>query len=271
MKNGIVIMLMCFIGNLSAQPLKSYFKGEKLYCPTESVEAMELFKTGIKTLHLNTSLNKNYLDKTADIFFRAYQLDTTFCDAAFFTGYTYRLMDSKNSLVFYYMADSLANNKSVEFKINLANEALKFDKEYGVKLARKKYLEVVNFFPDDPEGYYGMAFTSIIIGDVKDGLENINMSIYKYLENSMNVNDDVYFLKAILLTMNGYYYESIDLFKESVNYKNNDQYKTYYALSLLKISEKNNDIKMKKKAQKLYKKIKNKDALTDDIRKSFSY
>ncbi len=243
-----------------------YFEGKQLYCESENPEAIRLFNIGIETLHLNTSLNKKFLKRTSDVFFKAYQTDTTFCDAMFFTGYTLRLLNDKNAMVCYYMADSLANNKSIEFKVNLATEGLRFGNEEGVKIARKKYDEITKFFPENPEGYYGVALTSTMIGDIENGLNNIDIAIEKY--NSENV--DALFLKAVLLTLNARHEESLNYYeKVKGNFKKDDNFNGNYALSLYEVAKANNDEKMMKLAQKHYKKVKNKNELTEQTRMKF--
>jgi len=261
----LTIIILFFIAS-NAQSQSDYFEGKRLYCESENQEAIRLFNIGIETLHLNTSLNKKFLKKTSDVFFRAYQTDTTFCDAMFFTGYTLRLLNDKNALVFYYMADSLANNKSIEFKMNLATESLRFENDEGVKIARKKYNEITEFFPESPEGYYGIALTSTMIGDVDNGLKNIDTAIEKY-----NVeNKDALFLKSVLLTLNARHEESLGYYnKIKGSFKKDDNFNGNFALSLYEVAKTNNDEKMMKLAQKHYKKIKNKNELTEQMQNKF--
>ena len=99
----------------------------KLTLTQKNIEAKKFFDIGIETLHLNSTLNKKFLIKTRDVFLRAYEIDSTFCDAIFFAGYTSKLIaeDRKFPLACYYIADSLSSNKSTEFKVNLAAEGLK--------------------------------------------------------------------------------------------------------------------------------------------------
>ncbi len=260
----ITLILTLLFSNIYSQ--SEYFEGKQLYCESENPEAIRLFNIGIETLHLNTSLNKKFLKRTSDVFFRAYQTDTTFCDAMFFTGYTLRLLNDKNAMVCYYMADSLANNKSIEFKVNLATESLRFGNDEGVKIARKKYDEITKFFPENPEGYYGVALTSTMIGDIDNGLENIDIAIKKYsIENK-----DALFLKAVLLTLNSRHEESLNYYeKVKGEFKKDDNFNGNYALSLYEVAKTNSDEKMLKLAQKHYKKVKNKNELTEQMRMKF--
>lgn len=265
-KTKFFIVIILFLIASNAQSQSDYFKGKHLYCESENPEAIRLFNIGIETLHLNTSLNKKFLKKTSDVFFRAYQTDTTFCDAMFFTGYTLRLLNDKNALVCYYMADSLSNNKSIEFKMNLATESLRFGNDEGVKIARKKYNEITEFFPENPEGYYGIALTSTMVGDIENGLNNINIAIEKYKSE----NIDAIFLKAVLLTLNARHEESLNYYeKVKGHFKKDDNFNGNFALSLYEVAKTNNDEKMMKLAKKHYKKVKNKNELTEQMRGKF--
>ena len=246
---------------------QNYFEGKNLYCKSENPRAMELFNTGIETLYLNKTLDKKYLKITADVFFRAYQTDTTFCDAIFFSGYTKRLLNDKYALTCYYYADSLANNKSIEFKTNLAAEALRFGNEASFKIARRKYNELIEYFPESPEGYYGFAITSPMFGDIEKGLENLNIAIEKYRKTNSELKNDVIFLKGILLTLNKRYEEGLDFLEKSYSsYKKDENFKIHYSLCLLKVSEIKNDEKMKQKALKHYEKIENKEQIPKNIK-----
>ncbi|GGD99997.1 tetratricopeptide repeat protein [Planktosalinus lacus] len=264
--------LILFLINIYFCFGQDYFEGKNLYCGSSNPEALKAFNAGIELLHLNSSLDKKTLNKTADVFFKAFKIDSTFCDAAFFTGYTMRLMNDKDALVFYYMADSLAQNKASVFKSNLAAEAMRFGNVEGLKLARKKYEELMEYFPENPEGYYGIALTSPMIGDLKNGLNCINTAISKYLKMNHKVNDDVYFLKGVLLTLNEKYEEGIKyLEKAKSTFKNDENFKIHYSLCLLKISQMNNDLKMRKKAKKIFNKIKNKNEIPEFIRQQLIF
>lgn len=250
---------------------QNYFLGKKLYCETENVKAKELFDTGIETLYLNTSQNKKYLSMTADVFYRAYKLDNTFCDAIFFAGYTSSLIgERKTALACYYVADSISNNKSLEFKVNLAAEALKIGNEFGMKLARKKYNELIQYFPESPEGYYGFAITSPEFGDYEKGLENLNIAIEKY--SYSNPHNDLNFIKGILLTLNKRYDEALSFLEKSEKeFKKDFNFKIHYSLCLLKVSESLKDEKMKEKALKIYNKIENKEQIPEELKKLFVF
>jgi tetratricopeptide (TPR) repeat protein len=165
------------------------------------------------------------------------------------------------------LADSLAKNKSIEFKSNLAAAAFRIQSPNGMKLARKKYNEIIEYFPASPEGYYGFAITSPEIGDVDKGLENINIAIEKYYSNYQPIKDDVYFVKGILLTLNKKYEAGLEyLERVHSTYKKDENFKMHYSLCLLKISELKNDDKLKRKASKVYDSIEHKDEIPKEVK-----
>lgn len=261
----ILCSLLVFIVFNSAVA-QNYFEGTNLYCKSGNSEALKKFNGGIEILKLNYDLNPKYLAINTNIFFDAVKIDKDFCDAYFFIGYTLRLQNKLDlALKYYLIADTLSQNKSIEFKQNLAVTALILGKD---KLSRKKYSEIVNYFPENPEGNYGVALTSTMIGDVENGLENINIAINKHRKiYGQKINNDFLFLKGILLTLNKKYEESLEYFEKTHStYKNDENFNINYSLSLLKVSELRNDEKMKNKAKKLYDKIEHKENISKEIK-----
>lgn len=260
-----IILILSFsiltMTNIYSQSSYSdYFLGKRTYCskPSDS-KSIELFDLGIKCIH-----NNLYLGSAAEIFQKLIKTDSTFCDAYFWAGYTFRLSNmNKEAVTFYYIADSLAQNKSIEFKQNLATTSMLIG---AVDLSRKKFKEMIEFFPESPEGYYGIALTSTMIGDFLYGLENIEIAEKKYNYS----NKDSKFLKAILLNLNGKFQESLTYFEDiKGKFSKDDNFNGHYALSLFEVGELNNDEKMIKLAKKHYNKVKNKADLTNEIRAKF--
>lgn len=268
MKKTLFILLILNTNFIFSQ---NYFEGKNLYCKSENPEAIKLFNVGIETLYLNRSLDRKYLDMTSKAFFQAYKKDTTFCDALFFTGYTLRLLNDKNALPYYMLADS-SYNKSIEFKTNLAAECLRYANEKTIPIARKKYTEIINLFPENPEGYYGFAVTSTFLGDYEKGLENINTAIQKYIVTNPKLKNDVLLLKGILLSLNKRYEDALPFLENVLStYKKDFNFRIHYSLCLLKVSELKKDEKMKQKAQKIYEKIEEKNQIPDDIKQSLVF
>lgn len=237
-----------------------YFNGENLYCKSTNPRANELFKLGLDIIKLNSSLDEEYLKKARNIFFDAYKLDTNFCDALFFVGYSFRLANDRRAFAFYIMADSLANNRSLEFKINLAFEGIRMGSEKSIAISRKTYLNIIKYFPQSPEGYYGYAITSPTIGDYDKGLENLEIAIKKYEEQEKELRKEVFFIKGVLLAFNKNYEQGLENLENAFSeFKKDENFKTYYSLCLLKVSELKNDQKMRERAKKFYDKIENKE------------
>lgn len=253
--------LLISITFLVSYPLfsQNYFNGKKLYCTTNK-EALELFNSGIKVLHLNSDLNQKYLDKNIDLFAKAILADTNFCDAYFFTAYTLSLKGNLDlAWALYFRANELSPKPSNEFLMNLAITSLRIGQD---SIARKSYEDMILHFPKSSEGYFGVALTSPLIGDYNNGLNNIEIAISKTLNAKQKVKPDMLFIKAVMLTLNEKYLESIEFFeKVKSKYDDDENFKIHYSLSLLKVSEINKDNKMKDKAKKMYAKIKNKNEI----------
>ncbi|MFA7616950.1 MAG: hypothetical protein WBF83_12745 [Moheibacter sp.] len=254
----LLIVLIIFTPKLFSQ--SDYLLGHRTYCKfPDSERVKEIFPLGIECAQRNI-----YLGSAAQIFAEVIKIDSTFCDAYFWGGYVFRLSNmNKEAAAMYYMADSLAQNKSIEFKQNLATVSMIIGAD---NLARRKFEEMKEYFPESPEGFYGVALTSTVIGDVEYGLENINTAEEKHY----GPNPDIQLLKAILLTLNEKFPESIPYY-ENVERKFSklDQFNGNYALSLYETGILNNDEKMLKLARKHYNKIKNKDELTNEMRNRF--
>ncbi|MBL1219174.1 MAG: hypothetical protein D8M59_16980 [Planctomycetes bacterium] len=174
----------------------------------------------------------------------------------------------EEATVYYYMADSLSNNKSIMFKLNLAATSAYTGR---FQLARDKFVEIVEHFPESPEGYYGIATTAMSLGDFENGLKNINIALSKYNSNNQQIGHEVYLSKAILLTLSGKFEESLSVYEEiNGRLKKDDNYLVHYAYSLKKVGQKKNDKKVLKKAYMLYRKVKDKSVLSDEIKAEFS-
>lgn len=246
--------------NTSLYSQTDYFLGKRTYCdmPSDS-KTKELFDLGIDCI------KQNYAIGAANkIFQDLFKKDKSFCDAYFFAGYTFRLSNmNKEAVIMYYIADSLSQNKSIEFKQNLATTSMLVGK---IDLSRKKFKEITTYFPESPEGYYGLALTSTEIGDFDYGLENIKIAETKY----QSENQDAQFLKAILLSLNNNHKESIEYFeKVQSKFSKDDNFNGTYALSLYEVGILTNDEKMLKKAKKHYEKVKDKSGLTEYIKSKF--
>ena len=259
MKN-IILTLSCLVQITLFGQQSDYFNGKRTYCdkPTDE-RSLKIFDLGIETIKRNTNIGAGN-----QIFHELIQKDSTFCDAYFFAGYTYRLSGmNKEAVVYYYMADSLAQNKSIEFKQNLATTSMMVGL---TDLSRKKFEEITEYFPNSPEGYYGVALTSTEIGDYNNGLVNIDIAINKYQKD----NKDAQFLKAILLTLNSKHQEALAYYEKVESaYRRDDYFNGNYALSLYEVSKLTDDDSMMKKAKKHYRNVKNKNELTSYIKDKF--
>lgn len=257
----IIIFLICLFSQVNAQSeFTKKFDFNSTTCKfPDSERAKQIFPLGIECIKKNI-----YMGSVAEIMTEMIKIDSTFCDAYFWAGYALRKSEmNKEAVAMYYMADSLAQNKSFEYKQNLATTSMIIGAN---DLARKKFEEIKEYFPNSPEGFYGIALTSTMIGDVDYGLENVNIAEKKYGQP----NSDTQLLKAILFTLNGKHEDSLPHYEKVKNKFNKlDHFNGNYALSLYEVGTKNNDEKMQNLAQKHYNKVKNKNELTEYVRNKF--
>ncbi|WP_297334557.1 tetratricopeptide repeat protein [Flavobacterium sp.] len=265
-----ILAIVALLSVLTVKGQQSYFDGKSLVCGSNNETALERMTFGLVLLRNNYDNSNDTYRKSTRLFIDAIEKDTLCCDAYFLAGYSLRLQNQwKEALTFYYVADSLSGNQSSLFKLNMAVAAM----NVGLTdLARKKYNEMVRFFPKDPEGFYGVALTSLFIKDFDNGLLAIERAIQNYKIARKPVNDDANFLKAMLLSHAGKYELAKEYFEQIKDtFKDRDQYNAYYSYTLVKLSEQQNDEKLLKKAMKIYNKINNKDEIPDDIADAFNF
>lgn len=254
----LLSVLLCLINIRAQQNQTDYFLGKRTYCKQPDNERVnKIYPLGIRAVQ-----QKSYLGAAFNIFAEVIETDNDFCDAYFWAGYTLKLSnEQEKAVIFYHAADSLAQNRSIEFKQNLATLAMKVGR---MSFSRTKFKEMTEYFPESPEGYYGIGLTSLFIEDYKNGLENINIA-----ENKYNIpNKDAQSLKAVLLTFNEKYEEAIPYFeKVESDFKKDDIFNGCYALSLQKIGMKNSDEKMIQNSKKYYERVQNKEGLPELIKK----
>lgn len=254
-----IVIIFLFIISILGFAQDTYFLGKTNYCTPQKPESKKNFNTAILALQF-----PKYYGGTTNMLFKTIEEDKEYCDAYFMAGYLLRLQNmDKESIAMYYMADSLAQNKSPIFKMNLAVTAFRLG---AMDLSRKKYKELITYFPENPEGYYGIANTSIVIGDFDNGLSNLKLAEKLYKEQS-GVKKDVKYLFGILYTLKEDYKTALPHLDEVYStYKKDDGYLATYALTQMKVGVDNNDDNLKKKAKKSYEKIKNINKIPEDLK-----
>jgi len=260
MRKLLLCLLFTICYSAFSQTDYAYFTGKETFCEFENKEDKKRYKQALLLLQ-----SPQHWNTATKVFYDLTKKDSTSCDAYFFVGYTLRLQNKfKEATAYYYVADSLSNNKSLIFKQNLATTATYSG---AVSLGREKFNEIVEYFPGSPEGYYGIATSSIFIGDFENGLKNIDRAISIYNRKKISLGSDVYLTKALLLTNLKRFRESLIFFKKTNGkIKRIDDYRLHYAYSLKKVGEMDKDKKLLKKAAKLYAEIEDKAIVKDDVR-----
>lgn len=250
-----------------AQEEPSYSIAE-LACSTDNKEIIDLYETGFSALQKTT-----YYNTAGRIFFQIIQQDKSLCDAYYYTGIALTKQDKDDAAYTYlYYADSLATQPQMPFKIALAESALRIG---NVGLARKKYEEIKQFFPERPEGYYGLSLTATSVGDLVEGLVNTDRTLAKY-KNTGNLTpereQEIYFIKAILLRMNTQYDKAIEFFEKSKElFGTTTDYLANYALATYELYKQTREEKWKRESQQALEQIHDKEALKEDFLLQFIY
>lgn len=260
------ILLLCIIFSIDlcyGQTAHDYFSGDDPHCEFQNDEDRNLFKLGLEGLQF-----KSLIPQAGLVFMSLIKKDSTQCDAYFMVGYTLRLQNKfKEATMFYYLADSLSPKKSLLFKQNLAAAASNIGR---FDIAAKAYNDIITYFPDSPEGYYGMANTSIFTGNFENGMIHIDQAFLKYKIHNIKIGNEVYLTKAILLSRTNRQEESLVFFEQvSGQLTKQDLYKLHYAFSLKKVGTIHQDEKMIKKAHKLYDKISDTSMIPEDMALAF--
>lgn len=255
-----LLIILTLIISIKGICQDSYFLGKTNYCTPEKADSKERFQGAIELLNV-----PKYYPATTIALLKTVKEDPKYCDAYFLAGYYARLQDlHKEALVLYYAADSLAQNNAPIFKQNLAIEYMRFGK---VDKARKKYEEMTKYFPTNPEGFYGIGNTAIVLGDYDAGLKNLKIAEDLYKKEG-GVKKDVKFMYGILYALKEDYKSGLPYLDEVYSqYKKDDGYLALYALSMLKNAKENNDASLEKKGRKFYDKIKDSKNIDTEISK----
>ncbi len=265
-----LIIYFLFLGILNAQnQTESYiYESIKFECPTENDTIKALYKSAFEALN-----TPKYINTAGKIFFNILQIDKSLCDAYFFTGIALTQQEKHQAaLSYYYYADSLATNNNSVFKEELAQAALRVN---NVGLARKKYEEIIKYFPEDPDGYYGLGLTATTLGDSEEGLKNLEIAEQKYLsEQSWTVQrkNEVWLMKAILLTMEERYKEAIDYFERCEDtFGELEDFNANLALSAYHLYQEKNDEQWKKRCLEALQKLQDKEKLKESFLAIFKF
>lgn len=239
-----------------------------LVCTTANQEILDLYTTGFAALE-----KTEYYNTAGRIFYQITQMDNKLCDAYYYTGLSLTKQDKDAAAYTYlYYADSLSTEPILHFKIALAESALR---NGNVGLARKKYEEVKQYFPKHPEGYYGLALTATSIGDIVEGLVNTDRALAKYKTAGGLTKDkeqEIFFIKAILLRMNAQYEKAIEFFDQSKDkFGVTTDYLANYALTTYELYLITKNEKWKKDSQEALKQLQDLTELKEGFLEHFVY
>jgi len=260
MKRLLLLLAILLVQLTTAQ---EYFGTKKVYCPLANESDIALFNAGLDGLKhpkkYEASL-KNYL--------KIIESQPNACDAYFMVGYFYKLKNQQDLALRYFTnADSLAQNKSIEFKQYVACGYFASNK---IALAKTKFQEIITYFPESPEGYLGLASTELD-APVK-GLQDLAIAFEKYATIKQKIPDEAYLTKAILLTLNDQSKESMAFFDQAeTTLKQDERFWIYSSLSWLEVGKMYHDKELKKEAKKRFDKIKYKNNIPAGLREKYVF
>ncbi len=264
----LFIFLLFYTNIFSQTNNEGINKIDNLVCKTDDKDILALYEKGFMALE-----NPAYSNIAGRIFFSIIQKDKNLCDAYFYTGKSLTEQGKDDAAyTYFYYADSIAKQPVLEFKIGLAEAALRIE---NIGLARKKYEEIKRYFPNNPEGYYGLSLTATSIGDVVEGLVNTDKTFMKYKdfgELTKIREHEIYFIRAILLRMNTQYEESISCFEKcKEDFGSTTDYLTNYALACYEMYLKTKDEKWKIQSQNALQQIQDKKIVKEGFLERFVY
>lgn len=259
----IALFIFCSsFAQLSTQAqYDAYFSGKNFVCDNSDPEIKELMKLGLDCFQF-----ESYYNAASNVFLKVIGKDSTNCDAYFLLGYSLRLQNKLNeATVFYYVADSLSGNKSYVFKQNLAFAAMAIG---ATDMARKKYTEMTQYFPESPEGYYGIALTSLELKDYDNGLKNADIAISKYESKDKGA----FYVKGMLLTLKGNHDDALPyLEKVRRDFKKDDNFNAAYSICLYTLGSRDSDKKKLKEAGKIRALIEDKEKVIPELSEKLTF
>lgn len=147
----------------------------------------------------NEMMSKRKFNLAIEKYHLALSTDSTFVPALDNTASCYKqLGDFENAIHYYYK--SLTVYPEGEFA--LTNIGVIYTALSEFEISNFYYRRLTNLYPNNPEGYFGLAKNYILLGEFKNGLENISVAykIYKKMK-SYYIQDAVSIIEVIRQAM----------------------------------------------------------------------
>lgn len=271
MKNLICVVFIFFMGHfLYAQTLYlpdkpvRYESGLKPKCDFQDVKTKNTFKEAIDYMQ------KNNLNKSFAMLQQLISEDNANCDVYFFAGYV-RYKQGLYELAIPYLekAEEMMPSHESALKITLGHCLSSVGKYEQAKL---KFLETHELFPENTKSLLLAADAAINLGEFEYAMELIELSKKNSPYSGYSgESPSVKFLKGEIYVLTENYSDAVGAFEGITSYfNNNDKFKIYYAYALLQESKIQSDKKMNKKANRVYKRIKNRALIPEKIETAFA-
>lgn len=240
----------------------------KFVCQPSSQEIKDLYTTGFAAMK-----SEGNIDIAGKIFLNILNKDESMCDAHFWIGVCLTEMKKeKNAVMYFYYADSLATKSNLIFKRELAEAGIRVGL---LGLADQKYTEIIRDFPNETEGYLGLAVVATSSGNVKDGLSNLVLAESKLDSNAplfFKQQNQIQLMYGILYTLRQEYEKAIEhLEKCKDSYKALDDWNANYAWATYNMYLNTHKIEWRQASEHALSQIKDKDNLKESFLNRFQY
>lgn len=187
----IIFLSLVLIGGASSRAeikpdIKSKVTPQDLYCGSKNEQAMQ-FYTGAVVL-----AEQGHIEKAKDLYLKAIELDSAFCDAMDNLGQLLRSQGNLEKAIYWY-------KKSLkilpENPVALQNLALAYRLQGKMKEAIAEYQLLIKVDPKNPEGYYGLGTIYLDLKQYSNAVTQLKKAEKLYSKKSSPlVTDARYYL-----------------------------------------------------------------------------
>jgi tetratricopeptide (TPR) repeat protein len=189
-------------GTLNIKPIAP----SEMVSPSENEAAMMAYNIG------TYYMRENRLSDAEKFLKEAVDFDPAFVDAMDHLGLVYRRQNRLDEAEKMYLKSiELNDNNRVPF-INLA---VVYKIQGRINDAFQLYRNLVQIFPDDPEGYYGMGEIFYMVNDYENSMLFIDKAIELYIDLNSPYVYDAFYYKGMIYYYTDKYDEALKFLEEA--------------------------------------------------------
>jgi tetratricopeptide (TPR) repeat protein len=185
-------------GNLNIKPIEP----SEIVSPSENEAAMMAYNIG------TYYMRENRLSDSEKFLKEAIELDPAFVDAMDHLGLVYRRQNRIEEAEKIYLKSIELNDKN---RVPFINLAVVYSIQGRLNDAFQLYRHLVQIFPDDPEGYYGIGEIFYMVNDYENAMPFFDKAIELYIDLNSPYVYDAFYYKGMI-----YYY--IDKYDEALKF-----------------------------------------------------